>query len=691
MNISELARRLRVPTEELRSKLPELGFDIGLKAIKVPDKDVGKIQHAWQEYKKRQYLQKKMEEQKARADRKAQVAAGDAPHVKIPPTVSVRDFAASLDLPVAKVMQELMRSGILASLNERIDFETATIIAEDLGFIAELADEKSDDIAEVAADRLTEIKAEGVASGDTSPRAPVIVVMGHVDHGKTSLLDVIRKTNVVEGEAGGITQHIGAYQVEHRLKDDAKSRGAEGDRGISRKLTFIDTPGHEAFTVMRSRGAKVADIAILVVAADDGVQPQTKEAINIIKAAKLPFVVAINKIDKEGANIEFVKTKLAELELVPEDWGGNTICVPISAKQNTNIDGLLDVLLLVADLEKDHIVANPNRPAVGTIIESRVDKGEGAVATILVQAGTLRLQDTIGVTGVNYGRVRAMRAFDGSTIKEAGPSTPVKILGLKAAPSVGDILEVAIDVSTLEPLRAQASRRTGVEEISTLSTAAKKEEDTQGEKVFLNVLVKADVLGSLEAVIGMLQKINNPNVGVQIVGKGLGNVTDADILRAEASKAVVLAFNVKPAGVAAQMARDKAVDLEEHSVIYKLFESVVERLKKLIPSEKVYTELGAGEVLAVFKKTDKGMIIGAKVKKGKFIPGATLRVLRGEQVVGEGKIEALQSGKTTIKDVLAGQDCGLSYQGKTKIEVGDTLEAYHEELQARTLVVEGTK
>ena len=442
---------------------------------------------------------------------------------------------------------------------------------------------------------------------------------------------------------------------------------------------------------MRSRGAKVADIAILVVAADDGVQPQTKEAINIIKAAKLPFVVAINKIDKEGANIEFVKTKLAELELVPEDWGGNTICVPISAKQNTNIDGLLDVLLLVADLEKDHIVANPNRPAVGTIIESRVDKGEGAVATILVQAGTLRLQDTIGVTGVNYGRVRAMRAFDGSTIKEAGPSTPVKILGLKAAPSVGDILEVAIDVSTLEPLRAQASRRTGVEEISTLSTAAKKEEDTQGEKVFLNVLVKADVLGSLEAVIGMLQKINNPNVGVQIVGKGLGNVTDADILRAEASKAVVLAFNVKPAGVAAQMARDKAVDLEEHSVIYKLFESVVERLKKLIPSEKVYTELGAGEVLAVFKKTDKGMIIGAKVKKGKFIPGATLRVLRGEQVVGEGKIEALQSGKTTIKDVLAGQDCGLSYQGKTKIEVGDTLEAYHEELQARTLVVEGTK
>lgn len=675
MNISELARRLRVPTEELRSKLPELGFDIGSKALKVPDKDVGKIQRAWQEYKKRQYLQKKMEEQKDRANRKAQVLAGDAPRVKIPPTVSVRDFAASLDLPVAKVMQELMRSGILASLNERIDFETATIIAEDLGFIAELQEERADDVAEVATDRLTQVREEEKTSVDTVPRAPVIVVMGHVDHGKTSLLDVIRKSNVVEGEAGGITQHIGAYQVVRK----------------DRALTFIDTPGHEAFTVMRSRGAKVADIAILVVAADDGVQPQTKEAINIIKAAKLPFVVAINKIDKEGANIELVKTKLAELDLVPEDWGGKTICVPISAKKNQNIDGLLDVLLLVADMEKEHIVADPHRPAVGTIIESRVDKGEGAVATILVQAGTLKLQDAIGVRGVNYGRVRAMRAFDGSTIKEAGPSTPVKILGLKAAPSVGDVLEVPVDVSTLEPLRAQASRKTGVEEISTTSTAAKKEEDTAGEKVFLNVLVKADVLGSLEAVIGMLQKINNPHVGVQIVGKGLGNVTDADVLRAEAAKAVVLAFNVKPAGVAAQMARDKGVPLEEYSIIYKLFENVVERLKKLIPSEKVYTELGSGEVLAVFKKIEKGMIIGAKVKKGKFIPGATLRILRGDQVVGEGRIEALQSGKTSVKDILAGQDCGLSFQGKTKIEVGDTLEAYHEELQARTLVVEGAK
>lgn len=676
MNISELARRLRVPSEELRTKLPELGFDIGLKAIKIPDRDVGKIMNAWQEYKKRQYLQKKMEEQKARADRKAQVASGEAPKVEIPPTITVREFATKLNLPVAKVMQELMRSGILASLNERIDFETASIISEDLGFIAEPLGESTETAADSGEDRLAQVKEEEKAAGtDLKPRAPVIVVMGHVDHGKTSLLDVIRKTNVVAGEAGGITQHIGAYQVERK----------------EHKLTFIDTPGHEAFTVMRSRGAKVADIAILVVAADDGVQPQTKEAIDIIKAAKLPFVVAINKIDKENANIELVKTKLSELGLVPEDWGGKTICVPISAKKNMNIDGLLDVLLLVADLEKENIVANPDRAAAGTIIESRVDKGEGAVATVLVQTGTLRVQDTIGVRGVNYGRVRAMRAYDGTMLKEVGPSTPVKILGLKAAPSVGDILEVAEDPSKLEPLRAQAVRKTGVEEIATKQAAPQKEEEASDKKAFLNVLIKADVLGSLEATIGMLEKINNPHVGVQVVAKGLGNVTDADVLRAEASQAVVLAFNVKPAGVAAQLARDKNVPIEEYSVIYKLFENVVERLKKLIPSEKVYTELGAGEVLAVFKKTDKGMIIGAKVKKGKFLPGATLRVLRGEQVVGEGKIEALQSGKTSVRDVLAGQDCGLSFQGKTKIEVGDTLEAYHEELQARTLVVEGAK
>lgn len=692
MNISELARRLRVSTEELRSKLPELGFDIGNKAIKIPDRDSGAIQRAWQEMKKRQYLQKKMEDQKARAERKEKVKSGDADKIVLPPTISVRDFATVLNLPIAKVMQELMHNGILASLNERIDFASASIIAEDLGFIAEEETAETKPAEEDGSHRLVDVM-NAEAAGDLAPRPPVIVVMGHVDHGKTMLLDTIRKTRVIDTEAGGITQHIGAYQVEHQLQDDAKSRATEGSRGIPvRKLTFIDTPGHEAFTVMRSRGAKVADIAILVVAADDGIQPQTREVIDIIKASQLPFIVAINKIDKPEANIERVKSQLSEVGLVPDDWGGKTICVPISAKAVMNIDKLLDMLLLVADMEKERLVANPSRHAIGTTIESHVDKGQGPVATVLVQTGTLRVGDTLGLRGANYGRVRAMKAFDGRDLKEAPPSTPVKIIGFKEAPSVGDILEVPEDPKDLEKLRSQPSKKSGVEELTVKH--AQKAEDTDesaDKKVMQNVVIKADVLGSLEALLGMLEKIDNPYVGVDIVGKGLGNVTDADVLRAEASGAIVLGFNVKTMPMAAQLARDKNVVIEEYTVIYRLFEQVIERLKKLLPAEKVYTELGTAEVLALFKKTDKGQIVGCKVRKGKLMPSATVRVLRGGQVMGEGKLEALQSGKTSVSDVLMGQDCGLSFAGKVKIEVGDTLEVYKEELHARTLAVEGLR
>lgn len=672
MNISELARQLRVPTEELRSRLPELGFDIGGKAIKIPDRDVGKIIRAWNEHKKRLYLQKKMEEQKSRAERKAKVQSGDAERVAIPELITVRDFATLLNLPVAKVMQELMRNGILASLNERIDFDSASIIAEDLGYLADRAEAgKEEAVDNEANSRLEKVKEEERATGTTLARPPVVVVMGHVDHGKTSLLDAVRSANVVAGEAGGITQHIGAYQVVRSGKP----------------LTFIDTPGHEAFTVMRSRGAKVADIAILVVAADDGVQPQTREAIDIIKAAKLPLVVAINKIDKPDANQDFVKTQLSDLGLVPEDWGGKTVCVPISAKKRQNIDGLLDVLLLISDMEKEHIVADPDRSAIGTIIESRVDKNEGSLATIVVQTGTLRLQDYLGVRGVNYGRVRAMKAFDGTSLKEAPPSTPVKILGFKAAPSVGDIVEATRDASLLEDLRESSSRPSGVDQISSVAQKSSQDLEDGGEKPTLNVLIKGDMLGSLEAVIGMIEKIQNPHVAVKIIGRGLGNVSDADVARAEAGKAIIMAFNVKMGMGVEDLSRNKDVVVETHTVIYKLFESVVEHLKKLLPSEKVYSELGTGEVLALFRKTDKGVVLGVKVKKGKIIPGTTVRIMRNGSIIGEGKAESIQVGTTVVKDALAGQECGISFIGKTKVEVGDTIEVYQEELQARTLVV----
>lgn len=675
MNISELARRLRVSTDELRVKLPELGFDIGAKAIKIPDREAGRIQYAWRQYQKRKFLAKKRDEQRARAERKQKVVEGTAQKIFLPNAITVREFADKLEMPIAKVMQELMRAGILASLNERIDFDSAAIIAADLGFIAEPEDAEAQ-----AADNEGMEKLEGVLADQegTEERPPVIVVMGHVDHGKTRLLDAIRDTNVIDTEHGGITQHIGAYQVVRN----------------ERELTFIDTPGHEAFTVMRSRGAKVADIAIIVVAADDGVQPQTREVIDIVKASKMPFIVAINKIDKENANIEKVKAQLSEFGLIPEDYGGDVVMVPISAKQGQNIDQVLDMLILVADMNKESIVADPERNAIGTIIESKVDKARGPVATVLVQSGTLRVGDSLGVREALYGKVRAMQTWDGQNIKEAKPSTPVRILGFKAAPSIGDVMEVAEDPKALQKLKAQPTRKTGADEmkVHTSQAEAGADEDQDGEKkVMLNVIIRADVLGSLEAVLGMLEKIDNPYVGVKVISKGLGNVTEADISSAESTKAWVFAFNVKPPTAVETLARDKSVKLSQYTVIYKLFEDLVERLRILIPAEQVYTELGAVDIRATFQKTPKGMIIGGHVTKGVVAVDATARVVRDDEVIAEGKIKGVQMGKMDVKEVTQGNECGIEFIGKARIEEGDILEIYSEEEKARTLEVEGAK
>ncbi|PJE74951.1 translation initiation factor IF-2 [Candidatus Uhrbacteria bacterium CG10_big_fil_rev_8_21_14_0_10_41_26] len=681
MNISELARKLRVSTDELRAKLPELGFDIGAKAIKIPDRDAGRIEYSWRQYKKRQFLDKKRAEQKARADLKLKVQEGTAEKILLPSSISVRDFAEKLNLPIAKVMQELMRAGILASLNERIDFESASIVAEDLGYIAESEEEVTIEDHDLEGLEKLEKALEMHESKNMQPRAPVIVVMGHVDHGKTRILDSIRNTNVIDTEHGGITQHIGAYQVRRK----------------EHELSFIDTPGHEAFTVMRSRGAKVADIAILVVAADDGVQPQTREAIDIIKAAKIPFVVAINKIDKDNANIEKVKNQLsAEAGLIPEDWGGKTIMVPVSAKQGTNIDDLLDMILLVADMEKDHIIADPDRLALGTIIESNVDKAEGPVATVLVQSGTLKVGDSLGLRGALYGKVRAMRTWDGKDVKVAPPSTPVKILGFKVAPAIGDILEVPENPKDLEKLKSQPNRKSSVDEMTVRKTKSADNGEESGssertQKVMLNLIVRADVLGSLEAILGMMEKIDSPYVGVKIVSKGLGYITESDILNADATGAMLIAFNVKPSTAASVLARDKGVDVFQYNVIYKLFEEVVEKLRVLIPAELIYTELGSISILAVFQKSPKGMIVGGQVNKGRVELGATARVMREDKIIAEGKIGSLQEGKMDVKFVEQGNQCGMEFVGKAKIEVGDILEIYKEEEYARVLNVAGAK
>ncbi|MFH1142310.1 MAG: translation initiation factor IF-2 [Candidatus Uhrbacteria bacterium] len=671
MNVTELARRLNVNPEELMDKLPELGFSVGKRAIKVDDRIANQIMEAWGEYKRRQKLKAKRESQQLHTG-VDEVESVEKKPVALPKMITVREFAGRLDLPVAKVMQELMRSGILASLNENIDFETAAIIASDLGFEAIAEGEAVDHLQEAEIERVGEIL-ENEDDQVSEPRPPVIVVMGHVDHGKTKLLDAIRSTNVVDQEAGGITQHIGAYQV---VRQD-------------HLLTFIDTPGHEAFTVMRSRGAKVADIAILVVAVDDGVQPQTREAIDIIKASGMPFIVALNKIDKAEQNIERVKGQLAELGLQPEDWGGNTIMVPISAKNKINIDGILDVLILVADMEKEKITANPNRPAIGTVIDSKIDAAAGPVVTALVQTGTLRVGDPLGVHGMHYGKVKAMKDWQGQSVVQAGPSTPVLVLGFKAAPTVGDVLEVPSDEKKLDKVKFKPAKAASVEEVTT-ARIIHTPEDGENQKPQLTIIVKADVLGSLEALLGMIEKVQkNPHVEVKILKKGLGDVTDSEVMSAEASGAVIYAFNVKPSQSAFELSREKNVEIFKDPIIYKIFENIIERVEKLLPSEMIYEEVGKVEVKANFKKTDNGWIIGGKVVEGSALADCKLRIMRDSEIIGEGVMLKLQSSKQNTTEVLKGQECGIQYKGKVKADKGDLLELYKEAIKQAILKIDG--
>ncbi len=665
MNLTELARRLRTNPEELRQKLPELGFSVGKKAIKIDNRVASQIQEAWREMKRRERLEEKMAWQKAQGEKKDIVKDKKA---ILPSVLSVREFAERLGLPIARVMQEMMRAGILASLNERIDFDTAAILAGDLGY--ECAREEAatgEEAQEKDMERLEEVLA---LDKGAAPRPPVVVVMGHVDHGKTKLLDAIRKTNVMDTETGGITQHIGAYTVAHQGKP----------------ITFIDTPGHEAFTVMRSRGAKVADIAILVIAADDGIQPQTREAIDIIQAAKMPFVVALNKMDMPGANKDRVLGELAERNLVPEEWGGKTIVIPISAKQGTGIDKLLEMLTLVSDMEKERIVADPGRPAIGTVIDSKIDKGQGPVATVLVQSGTLRAGDVLGVRGVLYGKVRAMLDWTGAEVEAAEPSVPVKVLGWKANPSVGDVMEVPADAKQLKKQKFQ-SVRSGLNKEMTAAQASGSDEES-GKKL-LPILVKADVLGSLEALLGLLDRIVHEDVGVSVVGRGLGNVTESDIATAQSTGAVIYAFGVKPTTTAEALSRDANVEIKQEGVIYKIVDDVLARLQKLLPDAYVVRELGEMEVLANFRKLDGGWIIGGRVKKDQIKTHSKFRIFREDNIIGEGKVDKIQIGMREVKKAQPGEECGVQYKGNVKAEAGDRLEFYEEEYQGRKLKIEG--
>ncbi len=671
MNVSELARQLSVHPQKLLQVLPEFGFDIGARAVKIDDRVAQQIKKEWRRIKFILEDRERLEREKQRElEKQARQSSGQT--VKIPPKLTVKQLSEILGLPINKLILELMKNGILASQNQNIDYNSAVIMAEELGFKVEAVTGTQDE--EVANEHIDRLEKAMQEKGGTE-RAPVIVVMGHVDHGKTKLLDTIRSTNVMGGEAGGITQHIGAYQVQWKNPKTKK---------IS-PITFIDTPGHEAFTVMRSRGAKVADMAILVVAADDGVKPQTVEAINIIKAAKLPLVVAINKIDKPAADIERVKGELGNYNIIPEEWGGETPVVGISAKDNINIDKLLDNVLILADVNAETIIADAKRSAAGTVIEARVDKGEGAVVTILVQTGTLRTGDPLVVNGEIYGKVRALKNYRGETIPEAGPSTPVRILGFKIAPQVGDILDLSQEsTSKMVNLKTKRTEQTGAEQ-KVLSPTVSAEDEAN--KQVLNVLVKADTLGSLEAVIGSLERIQSDDATVKVVRKGLGNIMADDVTLAETTNAIIFGFNVITTPIAHEMIQKSGVRFEQFKVIYDLLNRVRDELEKILNPELVTTELGIMKILAIFRTDRSSMIVGGRVESGKLQKDCKVRVRRGKDTIGLGKLSQLQSGKQAVNEVPGGSECGVHFEGKIKIEVGDILEAYKEEKKVKKLVL----
>jgi len=652
MNVTELARILKITPNDLREKLPKMGFDIGYKAIKIDQKTAQTIMKEWP------FLLRKLqteEAEKAKEERAEMIATGVAPRaIAIPSFISVRDFSALAHLPINKVLAELMKNGVFASMNEKIDFDTASIIGESLD-VGVTLDEKNEQENSGKSDKKVEEILSKENQDNLIVRPPVIVVMGHVDHGKTKLLDTIRKTNIAGGEHGGITQHIGAYQA---VKND-------------RLITFIDTPGHEAFTAMRSRGAKIADVAILVVAADDGVQPQTIEAYKIIQAAGLPFIVAINKIDKPTANIDRVKQEMSsKMNLLTEDWGGKIVCAPISALAGTGINELLDLILLTADAEAKNMKANPDAPAIGTVIEARVDKNSGPVASILVQNGTLRLGDQLTLHGNIVGKVRALKAYNGEELKEALPSTPVKILGLKTAPAVGDVLEVGEG----ERVKGGFNKITS----NNFSSAVAKEEGEGADIQKLNLIIKSDVLGSAEAIEESLMKINTEEVKVKILTKGLGNIIEGDIARAEGSSAQIIGFNVKISPQIETLIREKGVKVHTFNIIYDLIEYVREEMQKIITPKVQRQEIGRLKVLAIFKTENRSQVVGGKVLEGQVKNNVRVEVLKNKVMVAQGKITKLQAGKVDVSYVEKDQECGLQYEGKPIIEKDDILQFFEE-------------
>ncbi len=578
--------------------------------------------------------------------------------IELPSSIVIRDLAQKIEKSPIEIIKKLMMNGVMATINQPVDFDTAAIVVAEYGFeavpeVVEVA--QKEEAGEVPLWRQL-IAEEDSASLKNRP--PVVTILGHVDHGKTSLLDAIRSEHVAEGEAGGITQHIGAYQAEMK----------------GRQITFLDTPGHAAFTAMRARGAQGADIVILVVAADDGVMPQTREAIAHAKAARVPIIVALNKMDKPNANPDVVKQQLAELELVPDEWGGNTMVIPVSAKQKQGIDDLLEAALLVAD--NTEIRANPGGKVIGTVIEAEVDKTRGTVATLLVQNGTLQAGDIV-VAGTAHGKLRALSDYKGKPVKKAGPSMPVSVMGLNDVPSAGDVFQV-VD-----------SEREAREIVHTRQEAARERIQTKkasledlfanfkaGEARELNLIVKADVQGSLEPIMSELQKLGKGEIAINILYAETGNIGENDVMLASASQAIIIGFNVQADVPARRLAEKEGVSIRLYEIIYRMTEDIEKALSGMLEPEIVEKVIGRAQVLAVFPASKLGKVAGCRVTEGELRRNARIRLYRGGDVLYEGDLASLRHEKEDVKEVRTGFECGVGFKNFSNIQVGDQLVCY---------------
>ncbi len=608
-------------------------------------------------------LQQQMEREKKKEEKKQKQKEKKEDEIKIVEIhegITVRELADMLGVPANKVMEALLKKGILATINQAVPTDVAVEIAESFGFLAEAKKEEEEEVLiEEIPDRPEDLK----------PRPPIVVVMGHVDHGKTTLLDTIRKTNVAEREKGGITQHIGASQV--KLPD-------------GRVITFLDTPGHEAFTTLRARGAQITDIAVLVVAADDGVMPQTVEAINHAKAFDVPIIVAVNKIDKPGADPMKVRRELSEHGLIPEDWGGDTVFVDVSAKTGQNVDQLLEMITLLADILE--LKANPNKRAKGVIIETKLDRKKGPTATVIVQEGTLRVGD-IFVAGITHGRVRAMFDDKGRQVKEAGPSTPVEVLGFEELPEAGDTLVVVESEKKArelaEKIREKREKEEKLAQSVRLEDIYKKIES--GEIKELRVIVKADTMGSLEALKKSLEELSTDEVSVRIIHGAVGGITENDVMLAKASGAIIIGFNTRPDPKARELIEKEKVDARMYGIIYQVIDDVKKALQGLLEPVEREEILGSAEVRATFKVKKFGTVAGCYVLDGKIVRGAKARLIRDGVVVYDGQIESLRRFKEDVQEVARGYECGVKLKDFNDVKVGDVIECYEIKLEQREL------